>query len=390
MAFYGLPGEIVKAIDPNTEADPIAVLGNILVMFGNVIGRGPYSTVEYTPHYTNLFICQVGATAKARKGQSLSVPERLYRGVDPAWSKEKVISGGLSSGEGLIYNVRDARDFDPATGHKDPGILDKRLLIVEGELSQALKSMSREGNTLSPVLRNACDEKDLHPLTKNSPITASNTHISIIGQITREELLRHLTELEMASGFGNRFNWFYVERSKNIPTPKPIPDTQLQKLVDKLKKAVSFAKGKSLIKRDKSAERFWIKIYDDLSNAKPGLWGAMIARGEAQVLRISLIYALMDQSPTVRRQHLEAALAVWRYTEESVKLIFGMKLGDPHADRVKENLKLAGSLTRTDIHHILGRNVQQWEVDRVIKVLSGHNLASVVNENSQEVLFDVP
>ena len=41
----------------------------------------------------------------------------------------------------------------------DAGVKDKRLLVQEGELSQALKVMKREGNTLSPVLRNAWDAR---------------------------------------------------------------------------------------------------------------------------------------------------------------------------------------------------------------------------------------
>ena len=44
-AYYGLPGEIVHAIEPHTEADPVAVLINLLCAFGNAIGRGAYFKV---------------------------------------------------------------------------------------------------------------------------------------------------------------------------------------------------------------------------------------------------------------------------------------------------------------------------------------------------------
>ena len=72
--------------------------------------------------------------------------------------------------------------------------------------------MSREGNTLSAIIRQAWDSGNLHPLTKNSPIRATDAHISIIGHITREELLRYLTETEQANGFANRFIWLMVYR----------------------------------------------------------------------------------------------------------------------------------------------------------------------------------
>jgi len=36
-AYYGLPGEVVKAIGPNTESDPVAILMEFLSRFGNLI-----------------------------------------------------------------------------------------------------------------------------------------------------------------------------------------------------------------------------------------------------------------------------------------------------------------------------------------------------------------
>ena len=67
-ALHGLAGKIVKAIDPYTESDPVAVLTNTLTAFGNVIGPIPYCRVENTRHHLNLFIVQTGDTAKGRKG----------------------------------------------------------------------------------------------------------------------------------------------------------------------------------------------------------------------------------------------------------------------------------------------------------------------------------
>ncbi len=94
---------------------------------------------------------------------------------------------------------------------------DNRLLIVEGEFSSTLKVLNREGNTLSPVVRNAWDSGDLNTLVKNNPAKATGAHISIIGHITKQELLKHLDETEAANGFGNRFLWVYVDRSKILP-----------------------------------------------------------------------------------------------------------------------------------------------------------------------------
>ena len=106
---------------------------------------------------------------------------------------------GLSSGEGLKWAVRDAVEaheplkdrgrivgFQPVI--RDHGVADKRLLVIESEFAQALKVMEREGNTLSPTLRQAWDSGNLRTLTKNDPVVATDAHVSILGHITREEL----------------------------------------------------------------------------------------------------------------------------------------------------------------------------------------------------------
>jgi hypothetical protein len=107
-ALYGLAGDIVKTIDPYTEADKVAVLLNVLTAFGNCINSAPHARVQHDNHPARLFVVQVGDTSKGRKGTGWSTPRYLFSLCDEDWSKPRVKSG-LSSGEGLIYNVRDPR-----------------------------------------------------------------------------------------------------------------------------------------------------------------------------------------------------------------------------------------------------------------------------------------
>jgi len=240
-ALHGLAGEIVRAIEPFTESDPVAVLSNILVAFGNVAGPIPYFRVEHTRHHLNMFIAQVGDTSKGRKGTGWSTPRRMFQDVEAAWAESRV-TGGLSSGEGLIYAVRDQRYEKKPIREKgrvvdyenvlvDEGFDDKRLMLVEEELSQALKVMAREGNILSAIIRQSWDGGNLNPLTKSNPIKATGAHVSIIGHITRDELLRYLNATEQANGFANRFCWLMAYRSKFISNPVGIPDETLSPLI---------------------------------------------------------------------------------------------------------------------------------------------------------------
>jgi hypothetical protein len=385
-AFFGLPGRIVEAIDPHTEAHRMAILSNSMVMFGNVIGRGPYFCVEYTEHHTNLFIGQTGKTSKGRKGTGNSAPKRMLSDVDPNWAKD-CLKSGLSSGEGLIYHIRDPRTN--AQGAVDPGVTDKRLMLTEEEFAQALKMMTREGNILSPTLRDAWDGKDLQPLTKSDPIRASKPHVSVIGHITGMELRKHLKDVEMGNGLANRFIWLHIERSKIIPSPKGVPPEVLAALIDELRKAVQFAGTVSEMERDRDAENLWADVYPMLSEGKPGLCGAITSRAEAQVLRLSMIYALMDRSAIIKAPHLQAALAFWDYSEQSVSLIFDDLLGDPNVDRVWDYLRTLGRLSRSMIHSILGRNASTGEIDRITGVLQTLGRAEWRKENGHDVFYPI-
>jgi hypothetical protein len=109
QALHGLAGDVVRAIEPQSEADSAAILVQFLVAFGNVIGSGCHGLVGATRHSLNLFCVLVGESSKARKGTSWDHIKRIFECVDPGWTANRVTSG-LSSAEGLINEVRDKRE----------------------------------------------------------------------------------------------------------------------------------------------------------------------------------------------------------------------------------------------------------------------------------------
>jgi hypothetical protein len=124
-ALYGLAGEIVGMIEPHSEADPAALLIQFLVGFGSVIGRQAHFVAEADRHPCNLYAVLVGQTAKGRKGTSLGQVQRILGAIDHEWSSTRVM-GGLASGEGLIWAVRDAMQGREAATcsreHVDDGV----------------------------------------------------------------------------------------------------------------------------------------------------------------------------------------------------------------------------------------------------------------------------
>jgi hypothetical protein len=336
-AYHGIMGDIVRTIGLHSEADPVALLTQGLTVVGNVIGPSPYYQVESDRHRANLFVVQVGDSAKGRKGTALGRIRAIVRTADEKWSSDKIKSG-LSSGEGLINEVRDAvKKYDPKEQRfeiVDPGIVDKRLTLIEPEFAGALAVMERSGNTLSPNIRNAWDGHKLQSLTKNSPLSATDAHISIIGHITVDELRVRLGRTELANGFANRFLFALVKRSKILPFGGEPPDSEILRLRERLKSAIEKAKPIGRVGMTDAAKSKWAAVYPELSAGKPGLLGAVVGRAEAQTIRLALVYAMLDGAADVGLPHLEAALAVWEYCESSAAYIFGDAIGNPIADQI--------------------------------------------------------
>src|SRR5262249_30872021 len=153
----------------------------------------------------------------------------------------------------------------------------------------------------SPVIRQAWDTGALRTLVKTNPARAIGAHIGIIGHITAEELQRHLTETEAANGFGNRFLWICTRRSQCLPEGGSLSEADLKPLVASLRSTLTVAQSMQRLQRDEEARTLWHERYPALSDGKPGLLGALCTRAEAQVLRLSCLYALLDQSTTIRR-----------------------------------------------------------------------------------------
>ena len=393
-ALSGLPGDVTRAILPHSEADPAALLVQFLAMFGNVIGRHAHWIAEADEHYGNLFVMLVGRSSKARKGTSLGQVRRLFTSADAEWVDNR--TSGLSSGEGLIYSVRDAltkkkrmRGENKSTEEyeevlEDPGVADKRLLVVQSEFASVLKAMMREGNTLSAVLREAWDSGHLRTMTKNSPLTATDAHVSTIGHITQHDLKAYLKNTDAGNGFANRFLWICTERSKSLPDGSMMPRETLHELSGRVASAIGFSKQIGVVVRDHEAGHLWRDVYEALSSGHPGLFGMVTGRAEAQVMRLAMLYALCDHSSVILKRHLEAALGLWEYAEASARYIFGDALGNKLADRLLAELTARpDGLTRTAmIRDVFRNNVKSSDLEGALELLYELHLAFPISSDT--------
>ncbi|MFC0472498.1 hypothetical protein ACFFHM_18935 [Halalkalibacter kiskunsagensis] len=373
-AFHGIAGKVVKMIEPHTEADNAALLINFLVGFGNLLGRQPHFVVESKKHHVRLFAALVGKTSKGRKGSSWGHIKRILERVDSGWALNQIKSG-LSSGEGLINQVRDELDEEELRKS------DKRLLVMEEEFATTLRAAERPGNTLTALIRQAWDTGDIRTLTK-IPLEATDSHISIISHVTKEELRRYLTSTEIGNGFANRFLWVIVQRSKVLPEGGKFHEENIDNLVEELNSIVKFSYQVGELKKDEQAREAWARVYEGLSEGVPGLVGAVTSRAEAQTMSL---YALLDKSPVIRIEHLRAALAVWDYCFSSARYIFGQELGNPIDDDILQALKQRKGnegLTRTEISKLFSNKRRKEELDQAIKLLIDNSFVKILTEKT--------
>jgi hypothetical protein len=393
-AFHGLAGRVVRAVEPASESDPAAILFQTLVLFGSAAGRNAFFAVEADRHYPNEYVVLVGKTSKGRKGTSFGQARRLVAFADGEWSDER-IQTGLSSGEGLIWGVRDkvskmerlrGKEGGPPRYEEvefDPGVKDKRLMVYEPEYASVLRQVERQGNTLSAVVRQAWDGGNLRSLVKNCPARSTDAHVSLVGHVTVEELRRYLTVTEMGNGFANRNLFVCVGRSKLLPEGGTVDPAEMAAVQEEFVGALAFAKEARRLKRDDAAREIWRDVYGPLSEGRPGLSGALLGRAEAHVTRLSLIYALLDKSEAVGAAHLLAALGLWRYAEASVLHVFGDSLGDPVADELLRLLRASPKgLTRTDINAHFGRHQTSERIGQALRLLAGNGLARFEREET--------
>jgi len=378
-ALIGPFGDFVRAVSPHTEADPVGLLAHALVLFGNLIGPRPQVAVGDDLHHLNENILVIGDTSTGRKGMALNAAKALFAAVDPEWMTTRVMAG-LSTGEGLIYAVRDPQ-LSAEREIVDTGVADKRLVAVETEFAKVLRVSRRENNTLSTILRQCWDDGTLRVMTRNSPLAATGAHVVVIAHITPLELRQELKTTDMASGFINRFLMVLVKRRHLLPVGGRLDATQRAHLVAQFTAAAVAARDVEILTRDENALAHWTEIYGHLTRTRLGLVGAICNRAPAHVLRLSALYALADRSSTIRRHHQQAAVALWEYAETSAGVIFGQRVGHRLANYLLELLRMEPKgVTRTQIRDALGRHRHADEISEALQLLADLGLATMVVE----------
>jgi hypothetical protein len=375
-ALQGGCGDIVKAVMPHTEADPAAVTSTLLTTVGCMAGIRPYALAGNDWHPARLHTLICGPTSDGATGTSWSTVRPAIDVADPCFLSENLLSG-IVSGEGVIERVRDQVGDDPDDKGFIEGVDDKRLLVLETEYASVLAKGARQGSSLFPVLRQGWDGTTLQSAARQSnALRATGHHISLIGHITPGEFKARLTQGEMDGGSINRLLIVLSRRSKELPDGGNLPDELRVRCGNQVKAALDAAKQVSgRMQRSREAADLWRAEYPRLVAPRPDGWFASAtARAQAQVLRLSVAYAILDCSPEIIEvEHLAAALAMWDYAEASAKVLFaevGYDGRRTDTDKIIEFTRARGKVTRNELREqLFQKHKASHEIDALLKPL---------------------
>ena len=395
--FYGITGEITKLICDGTENKPEAVAAQFLCMFGNGIGHAPFITQD-KDHGTNINAAIVGPTAGGAKGSSLNATKRVFK---VAWAEYLAsnFSGGHNSSEAIIAEISNPVYGIDESGEevlKEPRNTDKRLLIVEEELTRVFNASGRGGSNISETLRECYDRPDkIRAKSRQARLESTNPHVSVIGHVTPEGLRASLKTVELFNGFANRFIYIASQRTRPVPRP-PVVDWSTGRPAQIAVHLRSIGLRFHPVKASNEcppveftytpeAEAKWDEIYYKLESeysGKSGLHGAIVARWKPAILRLALIYAALDldtneKGPVIDVQHLEAAEALWQYSAASAIWAFGATSGNPEADTIAKHLKRkAAPVSKTEIRmECFNNHIPTAKLNEALAFLNNSGLA---------------
>jgi hypothetical protein len=268
----------------------------------------------------------------------------------------------------LVERLADEQQFvgKDGTAQVKPGAADKRCLLRLCELSRCFKLGRRENATLSEHLREMWDGDPVSVPNRNgNALSTSGYAVSMVGDITPGVLTRLMAGgTEAFDGWANRFLWAKVKSPRCLPSGGDVG--VLKRYLDRLQKALAFAKSAGEMRRDAGAEALWCEVYPWLKASGDSV--PHTDRARAYALRLSMLYALADCSTLIRREHLRAALAVWTYCRQSASLLFASAPPQPESlpVRLLNAIRERPGLSRTDLREAAGHKVAAQEIEEAL------------------------
>lgn len=320
--LYGPIGDVVHAVAPQTEAHPAAIYAVLLARFGCSAGFGKYiGPNPKIPARIYPFLC--GPSGWGRKGTASQVGDTLWTPID---SDLRVVNG-ISSGQGLIEIIRD-RTADPKdTGGTD----DKRMYVVEEELSKLRAVKEMKGATTGDTLKQLFDHREKFDNPRVCAAKVTRPHVACEVHATPAAWCR-LPDDDISTGFTNRFFHVWTTATKELPRGGDWLNDEVRRALVPVRQALAevWRWGSDCCLAYSSAAGIaWDERYHEtrlLVQARGDhLLNDLLTRGPDQIARITAITAMSQQSKTLPEEGLIAASKYWDFSRLTVEFLFSRR-----------------------------------------------------------------
>jgi hypothetical protein len=393
--FYGIAGTLANESAPEVGVSREAVLFQFLIFIGNMCEHKFYFNLGGSKLYLNDYLLIVGETSKAKKGTSLKTVKYFIEKINSDYYK-LCIRTGVNSGEGLVNSVRDKviskeknKKGEEVETILDEGGKSKIALFIEPEFSRLMKSGKRDGNTATEILRQAWDGDYLEVVVKKDSCSSSDHHISMIGHITQNEFEFLNSNVDSTNGYLNRF--LFCRIFNGSPVPLPISFDKLSfDFMPELHSAMAFIKNTEIeeLALEEDAKELWTDIYNNFFYSPDDNYSDLMARTPTHILKMAMIFAVLDRNNRISKDHLISAKAIVDYSNDSIRFIFTnpnkKKLGNEN--KVIEYItKKNGTVLRSDVmRELFNRKIKALDLDFLKDSLTNQGLIKVQQLDGSE------
>jgi hypothetical protein len=242
------------------------------------------------------------------------------------------------------------------------------------------------------------DGKSVHNRTKSSGVeVVTDPNIGIVGAITPTELHAELSEVAKSNGFANRFLYGWSDSDKLLAFGGSLDDGDLNEVAKQMRAAIRRSLGtehrtlstRSLGPYDPKyrttynltddARDWWEAHYPGLRQPSGiEMERALLQRGAPYVIRLGMLFAVLDGAKAIGAEHLAAGNAWWDYSAQTVRFVFGHEVTGVAAKVLGELRRVAPkALNRKELHNAMGRHVRARDLSQAVTQLSERKLVAV-------------
>ena len=360
-----LCNEYIDIMTDVTEAPASYHFFTFMTVVGMSLNRNVYVKLGLDRVYPNLWTMIVGQTGRARKSSTIKKGRDLLFRIAP----DIQILSSMATWEGLLLAM--------SRKEEEPDLKCEKTIVCMSEFDSLLKRSRNEA--IAHLIPNLCDlydcPDDAKNSTKGSPIVVKNPFLSIIAGIQPEILEKSFQAGDVNGGFAGRFIYVYDVSDKEIPFPIWNKQTEYNVLIQNL----AYIKSKNCVEKEitmySAFRTIWDAFYHEYRtpNGDPALLLQLNDRMQNHVLKMAMIFAVLDGESEIKEYHLTDAINIGYWLMNNNRKLFGM-LGASDAEKLEQKILdlIANDVNnRRNIYKSLGGRVTardfQYAIDGLIK-----------------------